>query len=182
VLYTENPCQQPGKAENGMDEASPSVGVEAKVSLREVTAQTVRDICDLSVAPGQERFVAPNSVSIAEAYFCEKAWFRAIYADETPVGFLMLYDDPQKPEYYLWRFMIADNHQGKGYARRAMELLIEHVRRRPMAEEMVLSYVPAEGSPEGFYRRLGFEPTGELLEGEVVMRLRLSDHPGRTAE
>ena len=84
-----------------MEEASSTAGVEAKVSLREVTARTVGDICDLSVAPGQERFVAPNSVSIAEAYFCEKAWFRAIYADETPVGFLMLYDDPQKPEYYL---------------------------------------------------------------------------------
>jgi diamine N-acetyltransferase len=50
----------------------------------------VRDIYNLSVAPGQERFVAPNSVSIAEAYFCEKAWFRAIYAEETPVGLLML--------------------------------------------------------------------------------------------
>jgi diamine N-acetyltransferase len=160
----------------------PSAGVEAQVSLREVTAQTVRDICNLSVAPGQERFVAPNSVSIAEAYFCEKAWFRAIYADETPVGFLMLYDDPQKPEYHLWRFMIADGHQGKGYARRAMELIIEHVRRRPTAEELLLSYVPGEGSPEGFYRGLGFEPTGEVDEGEVVMRLRLSDHPGGTAQ
>jgi diamine N-acetyltransferase len=166
-----------------MNEASPpSAGVEAQVSLREVTAQTVRDICNLSVAPGQEHFVAPNSVSIAEAYFCEKAWFRAIYVDETPVGFLMLYDDPQKPEYHLWRFMIADGHQGKGYARRAMELLIEHVGRRPMAEELLLSYVPGEGSPEGFYRGLGFDPTGEVDEGEVVMRLRLSDHPGGTAQ
>jgi hypothetical protein len=61
-----------------MGEASPSAGVQAKVSLREVSAQTVRYMCDLSVAPGQERFVAPNAVSIAEAYFCENAWFRAI--------------------------------------------------------------------------------------------------------
>jgi diamine N-acetyltransferase len=53
--------------------------------------------------------------------------------------------------------MIADAHQGKGYARGAMELLIEHVRRRPMVEELLLSYVPGEGSPEGFYRGLGFE-------------------------
>ena len=121
-----------------MSDASPLASVQAKVSLREVSAKTVRDICHLSVAPGQERFVAPNAVSIAEAYFCENAWFRAIYADETPVGFLMLYDDPQKPEYHLWRFMIAESHQGKGYARRAMELLIEHVRGRPMAEELVL--------------------------------------------
>ena len=166
-----------------MDEASPpSAGVEAQVSLREVTAQTVGDICNLCVAPGQERFVAPNAVSIAEAYFCKNAWFRAIYADETPVGFLMLYDDPQKPEYHLWRFMIAEGQQGKGYARRAMELLIEHVSRRPRAEELLLSYVPGEGSPEGFYRGLGFEATGEVEEGEVVMGLRLSDQPGRTVQ
>jgi diamine N-acetyltransferase len=98
------------------------------------------------------------------------------------VGFLMLYDDPQKPEYFLWRFMIADSHQGKGCARRAMELLIEHLRRRPMAKELVLSYVPGEGSPEGFYRELGFEPTGEEIEGEVVMRLRVTDRLGRTIE
>jgi diamine N-acetyltransferase len=165
-----------------MSEASPSAGVQAKVSLREVNSQTVKDICELSVALGQERFVAPNSVSIAEAYFCENAWFRAIYADETPVGFLMLYDDPQIPEYHLWRFMIGESHQGKGYARRAMELLIEYVRGRPMAEELVLSCVQGDGSPEGFYRGLGFEPTGEVLEGEVVMSLRVNDHSGRTAE
>jgi diamine N-acetyltransferase len=96
-----------------MGEASPIVGVDAKVSLREVTVQTVREIGDLSIAPGQERFVAPNCVPIAEAYFCEEAWFRAIYADETPVGFPMLYDDPQKPEYLLWCFMIAGSHQDK---------------------------------------------------------------------
>jgi diamine N-acetyltransferase len=94
----------------------------------------------------------------------------------------MLYDDLQKPEYHLWRFMIAGRHQGKGYARRAMALLIEHVRRRPMAEELVLSYVRREGSPEGFYWGPGFEPTGEVLEGEVVMSLRVSDRSGRTAE
>jgi diamine N-acetyltransferase len=165
-----------------MSDASPSANVQAKVSLREVSANTVKDICALSVAPGQERFVAPNAVSIAEAYFCKNAWFRAIYAEETPVGFLMLYDDPQKGEYHLWRFMVAENHQGKGYARRAMELLIEHVRERPMAEELLLSYVPGEGSPEGFYRGLGFEPTGEVDEGEVEMSLRLSDRSGRMAE
>jgi diamine N-acetyltransferase len=94
----------------------------------------------------------------------------------------MLCDNPKTAEYHLRRFMIAEIHQGKGYARRAMELLIEHVGRRPMAEELVVSFVPGEGSPEGFYRGLDFEPTDEELEGEVVMRLRLSDHPGRTTE
>lgn len=158
-----------------MDGTASKLGSEAEVSLREVTAKTVRDVCDLEVAPGQEQFVAPNAVSIAEAYFSEEAWFRAIYADETPVGFVMLYDDPQKPEYYLWRFMIAGEHQGKGFGRRAMEMVISHVRNRPMAKELLSSYVPGEGSPVGFYLGLGFEDTGEVDDGEIVITLQLND-------
>lgn len=134
-----------------------------------------------SGALGQERFVAPNSVSIAEAYFCEKAWFQAIYADETPVGFLMLYDDPQKLEYHLWRFMIAESHQGKGYARRAMALLIEHVRRRPKAEELVLCYVPGEGSPEGFYRGLGIQLPRKQRPGTSVNRTAHGRQAGKAS-
>lgn len=146
-----------------------------EVSLREVTAETVRTVCDLSVAPDQRRFVATNAESIAEAYFSREAWFRAVYAGDTPVGFVMLHEDPEKPEYYLWRFMIAAEHQGKGYGRRAMQLLIEHVKTRPRARELLLSYVPGDGNPEGFYGGLGFEPTGEHNGGELVMRLRLDD-------
>lgn len=156
-----------------MGETSRTPGVGAVISLREVTGQTVREVCDLAVAPGQERFVAPNAVSIAEAYFSENAWFRAVYADETPVGFVMLYDDPRKPEYYLWRFMVAGEHQGKGYGHRALRILISHVKTRPSAEVLLTSYVPGEGSPEGFYRNLGFEPTGKEDDGEIELALRL---------
>ena len=84
----------------------------AKVTLREVTRDTVREICNLRVGPEQQGFVAPNAISIAQAYFDrERAWFRAVFADETPVGFVMLSDDPKKPEYYLWRFMIDARYQ-----------------------------------------------------------------------
>lgn len=148
-------------------------GREATVTLREVTAETVRQITDLQVKPGQEQFVAPNAVSIAQAYFEPKAWFRAIYADETPVGFVMLYDDADAPEYYLWRFMIDARYQGLGYGRDAMLLIIEYVRTRPAASELILSYVPAEGSPEGFYASLGFENTGKMHDDEMEMKLAL---------
>ncbi len=145
----------------------------ADVSLREVTADTVRAIVKLEVADDQKGFVAPNAVSIAQAYFEPKAWFRAIYADEEPVGFVMLYDDAEKPEYFLWRLMIADGQQGNGYGRAAVELLIEYVRTRPGAAELLTSYVPQEGGPMVFYQKLGFVETGEIDDGEVVTRLEL---------
>jgi diamine N-acetyltransferase len=152
------------------------LGPEAQVSLREITSETVWAICNLSetLPETQQRMVAPNAISIAEAHFSEHAWFRAIYADETPVGFLMLYDDPEEPRYFLWRLMVAAPHQGKGYGRQAMKLLIDHVRARPGATELLVSYVPIEGGPEGFYRKLGFEPTGEMLGHEVMMSLAWS--------
>ena len=43
------------------------------------------------------------------------------------------------------------------------------------AVELLTSHVPGEGSPAGFYAKLGFEPTGELdPEGEVLLRLRIT--------
>ncbi len=149
------------------------VAPDAAVSLREVTKDTLRTIIRLKVAPAQEHFVASNAFSIAEAHFSDIAWFRAIYAGETPVGFIMLADDPDKPEYFLWRLMIDADQQGKGFGRRAVQLLIDHVKARPGATELLVSYVPGEGSPRDFYLKLGFQDTGRVEEDEVVLRLPL---------
>jgi diamine N-acetyltransferase len=144
----------------------------AVVSLREITRDTVRAICDLQVAPQQQGFVAPNAISIAQAYFePETAWFRAIYADETPVGFAMLEENVAKEEYWLWRFMIDARYQGAGFGRRALELLIDRVKTRPGAKALFTSCVPGDGSPCPFYEKMGFVYTGEEDEGELVMRL-----------
>ena len=145
------------------------------VSLREVTRENLLEILKLAVSEAQNKFVAPNTVSIAQAHFYpEKAWFRAIYADETPVGFLMLSDQPHKPEYFLWRLMIAAEYQGLGFGAKAIKLLIAHVKMRPQATGLFTSYVPGEGSPGDFYHKLGFVDTGEVEEGENVARLPLT--------
>ncbi len=154
------------------------------VTLREVTKDTVRKISLLDVAPGQEGLVAPNAFSIAQAYFQQEAWFRGIYADDVPVGFAMLEDwsqgAVQEPELYqgapyvaLWRFMIDHRFQKFGFGAQAMQLLIAHARTRPGAKTMLLSFVPKENNPEGFYARFGFTRTGEMDEDEVVMSLAL---------
>ncbi len=156
-----------------IDQNKTAVSTESKVSLREITKDTVRTICDLKVADSQQKFVAPNAVSIAQAYFSENAWFRAIYADESPVGFIMLYKDTEKPEYFLWRMMVDDKYQRMGFGYKAMILLIDYVKTLPDATELLTSCVPGEGSPEEFYRKLGFERTGEMDGIEVVMRLPL---------
>lgn len=151
----------------------------ARVSLREITAETVRDVIRLSVAESQKGFVAPNAVSLAQALFSPEAWYRAIYADETPVGFVMLSDEslltppPATPQVGVWRFMIDARHQGRGYGRTALQQVIAHVRAKGQFRALELSYVPGPGCPEPFYAALGFRPTGRIDEGEIVLELPL---------
>jgi diamine N-acetyltransferase len=142
------------------------------VSLQEVTRENLREVLELAVAPEQESYVATNAKSIAEAHFEPKAWFRAIGSGDELVGFAMVYRTPETGEFYVWRFMIDARHQGRGYGRRAMELLLDEAR-RDGASEVTLSVVPGDHSALGFYARLGFEETGEVHGAEVEMRLAL---------
>ena len=148
---------------------------DSKVTLREITSETVRQICNLSdtLSDAQKRMVAPNAVSIAQAHFNKFAWFRAVYADEEPVGFIMLYDNPEEPEYFLWRFMIAGPYQRIGFGKQAIDLLIEYVKTRPNAKKLGVSCGEGEASPEGFYTKLGFRRTGEMEDEEVILSLQL---------
>jgi diamine N-acetyltransferase len=149
------------------------------VTLREITAETVRAVIKLAVAEYQNRFVAPNAVSLAQALFAPEAWYRAIYLGDEPVGFVMLADEslldpmPRNPQVGVWRFMVDAKHQRKGVGRAAMLLVIEHVRRKGVFKKLAISYIPEEGGPEQLYLSLGFRPTGEMDEDEIVMELPL---------
>ena len=156
----------------------------AVVTLREITKDSVREFCRMEVGTDQDGLVAPNAVSIAQAHFHDEAWFRGIYADETPVGFAMLEDwsqtggdeaHPYDGAAYvsLWRFMIDTRYQKYGFGAQALRLLITHARTRPGVVNMLLSFVPKDLNPEEFYKRFGFVRTGEEDEGELIMKLVL---------
>ena len=153
--------------------------IAACVTLREITAATVRTVTSLAVRPDQRHFVATNAESLAQALFAPQAWYRSIYMEEEPVGFVMLSDQsllqprPQNPEVWIWRFMVDSRYQGKGIGRAALQLIIDHVRSKQLFTQLLLSYVPEEGSAERLYRSFGFIPTGNVEEGEVVMALQL---------
>jgi diamine N-acetyltransferase len=150
------------------------------VSLREITAETVRQVTSLSVNPDQQRFVASNAISLAEALFSEEAWYRAIYVGESPAGFVMLYDEslrakpPPAPQVGLWRFMIDARFQGQGTGAAALQQVIAHVKSGGLFSSIVTSYVPGPGCPERFYVRAGFRHTGKVDDGEVVLELPLA--------
>lgn len=56
----------------------------------------------------------------------------------------------------------------------AIEQLVDSVRTRPGAAELLVSYEPGEGSPEKFYESLGFLPNGKMYDDEVGLMLSLA--------
>lgn len=146
------------------------------IILRDITKENYIPLLKLAVGEKQKHQVAPNAVSLAQAHFEGNAICKGIYAGDEPVGFIMLEDekdDKGVQQFSLWRFMIDEKHQGKGYGRNAMDLLIQYSREQTGQKEFFLSCVPGEGSAEGFYEKYGFEFTGDYEEDEKIYKISL---------
>ena len=158
----------------------------ARVQLHDIVTEADKAaVLKLERGPGQDRYLGSMDShfedAIADAIACPRYW--SVHDGDQLVGFVMISDDiPAETlaanddivgPYFLWRLLIDAQQQGHGYGAAAVRLLADQVRAEGAAE-LLVSYVPGEGDPEGFYRRLGFEPTGDLdPSGEVIMRLTL---------
>jgi diamine N-acetyltransferase len=156
-------------------------GSPNRISLREITGANRAAVERLGVTGDQERFVAGVAESLLEAAATPAAcpWFRAVYHEDEPVGFVMISDGipDGHPEYlgpyFLWRLLIDARWQGRGFGTRALELVVDYVRTRPNARTLLTSAVPGPRSPLGFYVRYGFSRTGQVFDGEDVLELVL---------
>ncbi|HEX4983982.1 MAG TPA: GNAT family N-acetyltransferase [Ilumatobacteraceae bacterium] len=151
------------------------------VRLVEITPDNVYRVARLATHHSQQRFVATMPQSYTDALVPEiidghplVPWMRAIEADGELVGFVMLAarTDVHLTS-YLWRLLVDARHQGRGIGARALRLVGEHLAAQG---DTVLetSWVDAPGGPEGFYRKLGFEPTGEIDDGEIVASIPIA--------
>lgn len=151
-----------------------------ELRLVPLTVENNRGYYALRTHHSQERFVAPMSWSFADALFPEVIdgapvvpRLYGVEADGDPVAFVMIADvTPAHPEPYLWRLLVDRRHQRRGVGRRALDLLCDRLHAEG-CRTLVTSWVPGPGTPAPFYRNYGFGETGEVLDGETVVRLRL---------
>ena len=157
--------------------------------LEKIHGQNVWDILKLKVAENQRHFVSSNDRSIIEAYTTITgngyAFPFGIYDDDIPVGFLMIgfgtadYWDDAPPvaadNYNLWRLMIDEKYQNKGYGRAAVKLALDFINTLPCgkAEYCWLSYEPENEVARRLYQSFGFEETGEKDCDELIAVLKL---------
>lgn len=157
------------------------------ITLRKITLENRRAIFNLEVSEDQRRFVASNLSSVASCYVLAtnggQPFPFAIYADEQPVGFVMItyritgYELPTIADdsYCILRLMIDKQYQNKGYGREAMKKILEFIRTFPAgpAQFCWISYKADNAAAKKLYESYGFRDNGEIENNELITVLRL---------
>jgi diamine N-acetyltransferase len=126
----------------------------------------------LKLPKNQQDLVASNAFSLAQAGFHPECTPYGIYKEKTMVGFLMHCIDEDDNNHWVWRLMIDQNHQGKGYAFEAMKLLINLIKEDETRDRILISFVPGNKAAENLYKKLGFVHTGRYVDDERIMQLK----------
>ncbi|MED0970941.1 GNAT family N-acetyltransferase [Bacillus paramycoides] len=136
----------------------------------EVAANNWRSVAALSVTKEQQQFIESNAFSLAESLYEENGTSVGLYDEETLVGYA-LYGWYWKKNESVWldRFMIDQQFQGKGYAKRFLRLLIQFLQQKFECKIIYLSLHPDNKLAMGLYESFGFRLNGDIDdEGPVV--------------
>ena len=143
------------------------------INFRAITEENF-DIILKMKRPDGEGFVASNAYSLAQAWLYRDAgdvYPFAVYNDDEPVGFMMLDEDLEEKYLVIWRIMFPIEHQCKGYGTEAIRKITELARESGKYEYMIIDHHPENKIAAHVYGKLGFRPTGEISNGEIVLRL-----------
>ena len=84
-------------------------------------------------------------------------------------------NDPPDPNlFWLFRFMVAAEHQGKGYGASALRLALLEMKAAG-ATRVRTMHKPGNGTASKLYRRQGFVEIGVMPDGDVELELSIEE-------
>lgn len=142
------------------------------ITLRKIDDSNYKDALKLKVSEAQIKFVAPNDRSLLQSAYeaRDRSIPYGVYDGDTMVGFLLVTSDEDSPDsYWVWRYMIGADYQGKGYGKAGMKKIIEQTKAEGQYDYLRLSYVPDNTVAQKLYASVGFVEEGIKEEwGEMV--------------
>ena len=121
------------------------------VSLRKVTRDNYEQVLELKLTYKQQRMLSPNSVSLVEYHYHQDTHVaRAVYANETVVGFIM-WAVELPDEAIIFRFMIDEKWQNKGTGRKALLLAVDEIKSHDGIEEIAICYSESNSVAKKLY-------------------------------
>lgn len=146
-----------------------------KILLKSIDKHNWEEAILLTVSDEQQSFIASNLYSIAEVQFLEDFYAKGIYLNHKMVGFTMYGIDPDDNNYWIYRLMIDKEFQGKGIGIKAIQLVVEEIRRnndmnRPF---IMIGYHPENITAKFAYKKAGFLETELASWGEQLAKFSL---------
>lgn len=130
------------------------------IFLKEINEENFEDVIKLRVSQNDNKFVASNVRSLADCWLYRNnndCFPFAIYAEDILVGFLLISIDKEEKEYYIWRIMIDEKYQNKGYAQQVLKLILEEVNKDSSIEYILTDYVVGNNKMKYILEKLNFE-------------------------
>ena len=131
------------------------------VHLEPVTKDNLDNLLRLKVRDSQKSFVSTTAESLSQAYvYAETAFPFAVYNDQDVVGFIMMGYYEAKGYYTLWKLLIDQDCQHRGYGRQALKLGIAFLKDRFRVTEIYTGVSPGNVAAKALYHSFGFQDTG----------------------
>lgn len=122
----------------------------------------------------EDRFIAPNLYSIAEAQFYPKAVSRAIYDGNRMVGYVLHGEDEDHGDWYIIdRLMIAAPFRRKGLASQTLAAIVALAAEEGRYRVLRSSTEPGNSAMRRGFERNGFSTEGEMDGNEIIYFHRL---------
>ena len=135
--------------------------------LISVTENNWMEVASLSVKEEQKKYVAPAIGILARGYVYRdcNAKIYAFENDGVIVGTALVREFTDEPlGYDLQQFMIDEKYQGKGYGSRALELILDELRKEGRYDHVELCVKKADAEAIRLYGKHGFADSGYVDE------------------
>lgn len=157
----------------GDSKINPDQSADLLITLKPVSKENWVACAKLELSPEQANFLAPNLYSIAESKFEPHYQPRVICLADQVIGFLMYCPDTDLPDpelYWLFRFMLGAEYQGKGYGAIAIHLALAEIKLAG-ARRVITMHKLSNEIASRLYRRMGFCEVGFAEDGDVELEL-----------
>ena len=142
------------------------------IKLEKVTKENYWEVVNLSVSPSQEDYVVSNAISIGQSKVQDECIPVAIYKENLLIGFAMYCIDTDDDQYWIYRIMIDQKYQSKGFGKEAFGILLQKIKADKTKNVIYLGVHRKSEVAVCLYESYGFAFEGQVFGDEHIMCLR----------
>lgn len=148
------------------------------IHIKEIDKDNLFDVGELTsnangIATVLEDYICCNALSIAESHYYPEFKPKALYCDQTLIGFFMYRELESLPnEAQICRYMLDYKFIGLGLGKKTFSAIIDYFKAKGL-HKVTLGLDDENVIAKNLYTSHGFTYTGEIIDGEYIYSLML---------